>query len=618
MEIKKFRIRNYKSIIDSGDCYPSKQITIFAGKNEAGKTSILEALEDFGTDRQIRESAVRIENKSVKPEISMTFIASEEEILRVCDSAGHKPMKVIVGPQEVCVVKNYPNSYSLDLKGTTISGLDKPQDHWPELRASFEEIASNPISTQLSAKGADLPSLEFKSYEADRELILHYLETARTLMQGLNPVQQVFVNTKITKVIDDFDNATSSTLTIGDSFLDEFLEEVPNFILFSSFEDVFPNEIALVELDENEWIADLERMSDLDVEVIRGTDRGAKKTHKNKLNIELNKDFEQFWTQDFSKLSIDWDSEKLEFWIEENGAFYPPALRSQGRRWHLAFYFRVSARAQVGTSNVILIDEPGLYLHAKAQRDILVHLEAVSNECQIMFSTHSPYLIEPDKLDRVRLVQKLVESGTVVENKIHAVADKETLTPILSAIGLELAQGIIAVERINNVIVEGISDYYYLSAVAVIAGMPELNFVFGGSAGNMPKVGTILRGWGCKVVFLFDSDQGYKDGIKHIKKEWAIFGPELLKKLPVDGAIEDMFTKAEMANILGISEELIVGKNSEHLKTKDKVLPAKKFLENVRAGRAHGLGPDTMKRWRELLQEFTVALKHLDKLNVDA
>ena len=62
MKLEKFRIKNYKSIIDSGDCYLTDTITIFAGKNESGKTSILEALEDFDTDKKIRESSRPIKN----------------------------------------------------------------------------------------------------------------------------------------------------------------------------------------------------------------------------------------------------------------------------------------------------------------------------------------------------------------------------------------------------------------------------------------------------------------------------------------------------------------------------------------------------------------------------
>ncbi len=57
MRIKKFRIKNYKSIIDSGDCYMDDFVTILAGKNESGKTSILEALEDFNDEKEIRKEA---------------------------------------------------------------------------------------------------------------------------------------------------------------------------------------------------------------------------------------------------------------------------------------------------------------------------------------------------------------------------------------------------------------------------------------------------------------------------------------------------------------------------------------------------------------------------------
>ena len=51
MKIKKLRVKNYKSILDSGDVYFEEGITILAGMNESGKTSLLEALEDFDTDR---------------------------------------------------------------------------------------------------------------------------------------------------------------------------------------------------------------------------------------------------------------------------------------------------------------------------------------------------------------------------------------------------------------------------------------------------------------------------------------------------------------------------------------------------------------------------------------
>ena len=73
MKITKFRVKNYKSITDSGDCFLTDNVTILAGKNESGKTSLLEALEDFDADKTIRADAKPIKNLEALPEISITF-----------------------------------------------------------------------------------------------------------------------------------------------------------------------------------------------------------------------------------------------------------------------------------------------------------------------------------------------------------------------------------------------------------------------------------------------------------------------------------------------------------------------------------------------------------------
>ena len=253
---------------------------------------------------------------------------------------------------------------------------------------------------------------------------------------------------------------------------------IPYFILFNSFDDIFPNKIPFSELDTNEWIRDLSIISNLDTKTIINSIDRTKEKHKDDVNITLNDDYKKFWTQDMSNLSINWDSENLYFWIKEEGYSYEPSLRSKGRQWHLAFYIKVSTRAKEDLPNIILIDEPGLFLHAKAQKDILGKLEDSTKEAQLIFSTHSPYLLESEKLNRIRLIFRTEEDGTKVENKVHALADKETLTPILTAIGLELNTGITNIDKKENVVVEGPSDTFYLERFKQILNNSNLNFVF--------------------------------------------------------------------------------------------------------------------------------------------
>lgn len=609
MKLKRFRVKNYKSIIDSGDCYLTQGVTILAGKNEAGKSSLLEALEDFNYGKNLRESAVPIENIELKPNLEVEFQVEKDEAAQIIEKADlDTDIKNIILNSldtENCLIveKNYPNLYTATFSPLSSIPFSEPSK-WESILASVvASLAGLQISNALAT--AQLPQLIVNPLDGAiaKEAILDYLENLKSQPIVLNEADRIEIENKFNELITAIDineNLKKSTVS---RVLDQCFASMPNFVLFSSFEDVFPSQVPYSELSTNKWISDLKQMSNLNIETITGNNRNAKRQHKHQLNLQLNDDFSQFWTQDLSQLSVDWDNERLEFWIEENGKFYPPEIRSQGRRWHLAFYVRVSARAREDVQNLILIDEPGLYLHATAQRDILKHLEDASRKSQILFSTHSPYLIEPDKLDRLRLVQKHETRGTYIENKIHAVADKETLTPILTAIGLELSQGIVGGDKMDNVIVEGQSDYFYLTAFNVIFNEFYGKFVFGGGSGNMPKVGTILQGWGGRVIYLYDNDKAYRDAQNSMKKDWLTISTDCLTSLNVDGAIEDIFTKEEFAAILEVQPGEIVDKNSNHIRTtkRDKVLPSRLFLQKIRSGQTQNLSPETTARIKELL-----------------
>ncbi len=613
MQLLKFRVRDYKSITDSGDCYPTDRVTIFAGKNEAGKSSVLEALEDSNFGSKIREKAIPLDDPTAKPSIELVYAIDKAEAQQLVSKAltdkeaAAKVIASLADTYQLSVQKSFPDKYSINSTLFDVLPESKPKE-WATLVTGLLTILAV-LQAANTARNLQLPALKADHFnsEADLKKIEQYEELIRQSSGSLTQDEASQLSSHLSQLKSAISQHASSQESNFSRLTQALIKGLPNFVLFNSFDDVFPNEILLSDLPTSKWIKDLEAISDIDIDVISGNNRNTKKQHKIELNLQLNDDFGQFWTQDFSKLSIDWDNERLEFWIEENNKVYPPELRSQGRRWHLAFYIRVSARARSDVANIILIDKPGLYLHATAQRDILKHLEESSAKCQVMISTHSPYLIEAEKLERVRLVLKSEKKGTYVENKIHAVADKETLSPILTAIGLELNQGIIALDKVNNVVVEGASDYFYLTALNHLLNEFQGNFISGGSSGNMPKVGTILQGWGSKVIYLYDADQAYKDALKSIKKDWAAISSDLLLTLNVEGAIEDIFSKDEFAQILGIPAEEINEKNSAFMKSKkrDKVLPARLYLQKVRANEAPPLSQKTLDIARTLLTKLS-------------
>lgn len=604
MKLKKFKITNYKSITDSGDCYLTDAITILAGKNESGKTSILEALEDFDTDKKIRESAKPIKSPESVPEISITFTVEKDTIEEILEEI-ESPLKA-TADIEIELIKTFPDVYSFG-KNTLqneIFGskeIDKIQksikDKWSKIKT---------ICTKYEALGGSLFDFEFSDFVSEKTLFINFKNATTPNVAQIEEKERDMFSKLLTEAETDINNLENLFAT-ETKFLNALKQWIPNFILFNSFEDIFPNKIPFAELEKNEWIKDLSVISDLKISTIKGTDDRGKEKHKDDINIKLNKDYEKFWTQDVSNLSVNWDSEHLYFWIKEDGYPYEPSLRSKGRQWHLAFYIKISARANEKIPNIILIDEPGLFLHAKAQEDILGKLEDSAKEVQLIFSTHSPYLLEADKLNRVRLVHRTKKSGTEIENKVHALADKETLTPILTAIGLELNAGISALDKVNNAVVEGPSDVYYLNAFKKILNKDSVNFIFGGGCGNMPYVGTILHGWGGKVIYLYDNDQGKKDGEKNLQDNWLVTKDLILSVLNTVGSIEDIFSPSDFKKfVLGDENKTYTETNSAHVKKAklDKVLIAKKFLEICQNGTTISLDKTTMNNITKLIENI--------------
>lgn len=71
---------------------------------------------------------------------------------------------------------------------------------------------------------------------------------------------------------------------------------MPEFVLFSTYQDQIPNQVTLDELNKNEFIQDLSVVSDLDPQKIRRAAPVDQRRHKQDVNLRLNEDYEQFWS----------------------------------------------------------------------------------------------------------------------------------------------------------------------------------------------------------------------------------------------------------------------------------------------------------------------------------
>lgn len=248
------------------------------------------------------------------------------------------------------------------------------------------------------------------------------------------------------------------------------------------------------------------------------------------------------------------------------GQSYKLSQRSEGLKWYLNFYITIYGE-NIKNDDVILIDEPGLYLHPKAQEEMREKvLYNFSKQNQIIYTTHSPYLINANELQTIRLVEKKERNSkkayweeTKIIEKLQSYNKIDTIKPIVDAIGYDVSAEL-NLNTNSMLICEGVSDCLYIRALLhnkIAFGITHANGV-----NNILNLVLLYQGLGVKNIYvLIDSD---KDGIK-VRNQ--IIEDRVLEKsnvLTIDGpkdndkSIEDIFKQEFFfSKVMGYSEERI-------------------------------------------------------------
>jgi predicted ATP-dependent endonuclease of OLD family len=151
----------------------------------------------------------------------------------------------------------------------------------------------------------------------------------------------------------------------------------------------------------------------------------------------------------------------------------PFSERSAGFIWFFSFIVKFAQVTKEGGPLVILLDEPGLTLHGKAQGELLRYFEKeIVGSHQLLFTTHSPFMVPTQDFSSIRIVEDKVYSprlgkwaseGTKVRSDALAV-DRDTLFPLQGALGYEVTQALFVGK--NTLLVEGPGDILYLNALS--------------------------------------------------------------------------------------------------------------------------------------------------------
>jgi energy-coupling factor transporter ATP-binding protein EcfA2 len=380
---------------------------------------------------------------------------------------------------------------------------------------------------------------------------------------------------------------------------EESFRHIPIFELFEDFSSLLPNRIDLEDIfTDNSFVEGFKAARNfLIVSGLREAffeERSSRilKQKIEKLNNEISLNFQDYWRQSLgkdNKIKIHFELEHydnthpdkmgkpyMEFWIKDEQERLYPKQRSRGVRWFLSFYLELKANAIENReqSRVFLIDEPGLSLHARAQEDVLAVFEDIKEDIQIIYSTHSPHLININKLYRLLAVQRAVEDDMKSETVIFDPrslneASTDTLSPIYTLMGTKLSDHQF-VKKKNNVIVEDTPTYYYLSTIFSLAGyQKELYFLPATEVDNVPLLVNLLMGWRLDFVVLLDDDTDGNRIYRELRRTHYNNNDELaagkLLRMESIGSVEDLFSTIDFKNFVLHQRVGITESNSQYI-----------------------------------------------------
>ncbi len=220
--------------------------------------------------------------------------------------------------------------------------------------------------------------------------------------------------------------------------------------------------------------------------------------------------------------------------------------RSKGFVWFFSFLTYFSNLEEEPLDNLILLlDEPGINLHAMAQTDFLRFIEnRLAPRYQVVYSTHSPFMVDLKRLDRVRMVQDLDGPGTVVSDDVLS-NDQETVFPLQVGLGYQMAERLFRAPHI--LMVNSPSDQIYLQVLGdVVASKvgsrldPRWVLIPVGGADNLPTFVSLLGDSHVTVGVLMDITPTKRKRIEEITER-----ADPVKWVEVarvrDADIEDLF-----------------------------------------------------------------------------
>ena len=498
MKLRRVQVQNYRSIVDSGVVDIEERVTVIIGKNEQGKTNFLKGIVSF--NRELRYQPNDLPNhlrpslETQEPEkvpiitLWLNFDGTDKVQLK-------EIIKEIEELAELKVTRYYGGNFSYaGIKSTgeeTLVEFTAP-DLQPFVENLLREAESLKEKLRAHARrfptfAVPLPQAEqhidaFKSANfSDTTQIENLIKTFSTALKGL-PAQDKPIQDDISAVLTRISGAHAGMHEVlRNQNVNVLHFQFPRFLFHSTSVDRMPNEVKIADYIQDpekasKGMANLCSVAGLSVQKIQelanSADTPHREAYEDHFRSSISGAINEYWTQEKYHVHFRIEKEKLSVSISDDtyGSRIPPMERSDGFQWYLSFYCALLNEATGTQPTVLLLDNPGLELHADGQRDIKRFLEEkIPLSTQVVYITHSSAMVDPYNIAQVRCVEiHGNQRGTKVSNSAFKDGkDLDLLEPVRSALGAKLVSSLIFNDY--NVLVEGAADKPILEGAFFVA-----------------------------------------------------------------------------------------------------------------------------------------------------
>lgn len=620
MKLLGFRVTNFRSVEDS-DWIDVEDIAALVGTNESGKTNLLVPLWKLKPVRDGEINALadyprkrfhEIRGMDQKPVfIRAQFQLTGDQASEIAQLTGADKTEV----ETVIVSRNFDGEYGFDFPDSSPVRELKAAKLVRLLNDSRDDVSGMDAATKadegLKARVlAALQNAEKLAHAAGEMVdgdtlvevkgLLEAADLSSTSKRSLVAPRHIQVLDAVEKMIAELSKPKPSSVHDARVFV---LRNMPSFVYYANYGNL-DSEIYLPHVIQNMQRSDLGSREEAKTRTLRvlfefvglspveimelGQDHpvtvegepteqqirrvAAKKTERTVLlqsaSAQLTEKFRNWWKQGDYRLRFQADGNHFRIWVADDKRPEEIELegRSTGLQWFLSFFlvFLVESAGE-HEGSVLLLDEPGLSLHPIAQEDLSAFFENLSGSNQIMYTAHSPFMVDADHLDRVKAVYVDEGGATAVSSDLRAAegnkAQSRSIYPVHAAVGLSVSDTLLY--GCQPVIVEGRSDQTYLSAIknyligrGRIKPKRELVFVPSGGVKGVAPITSIITGTDEELPFaVLDSDQAGRSMANKLKKNLysGVDGRILMVgefASVLDAEIEDVFPTDFLARII--------------------------------------------------------------------